>query len=323
MLLIYTKVSNYQISKYLISSIHKETVGCVWLRILFLDLVGVIDLRWSETPQYVTTVWNISSSSFHWRLLLLIIYSTILWSICHQIIHPDNFTTNFVPRAFQHQDLQQRQLTCIHLMANFALNNTVMVMWDFRIIVHKLPLTQALDQGNTANSIIHLKDIVTLLSSCHFQACGSLITILHSTWHTTVRNQPPAYADNFKGMGQSGKDITSTKVVMVSLKCSPLRQLSWQWPSSPGPSWVPPGPPGNNPVHLLSSFNSTPPPRSSSSLPESSHWPPNQIIPATCGTTKNICHKDCVVTHIAGDFLRQLYCTQCELLVIRCGQCRI
>jgi len=55
-----------------------------------------------------------------------------------------------------------------------------------------------------------------------FQALRSFITGLHSTWHI-VCNLPVAQAMNIKVMGHRGKDETCTKVVMVGLKCSPIR----------------------------------------------------------------------------------------------------
>jgi len=66
--------------------------------------------------------------------------------------------------------------------------------------------------------------MVTRLHSSHFEALRSFIGTLHSTWHP-VRNQPPAHVQDIPVMGHSGKDITSTKVVMVGLKCSPLHRL--------------------------------------------------------------------------------------------------
>jgi len=45
------------------------------------------------------------------------------------------------------------------------------------------------------------------------------------TWHTTVHNQQPVLANYFEVMGHSGKGMTSTKVVMASLKLFPSRKF--------------------------------------------------------------------------------------------------
>jgi len=75
--------------------------------------------------------------------------------------------------------------------------------------------------GNMAINIISHMGIVTLLLSSHFLVLGRFITILHSMWQTPVRNQPPALAYHFQVFGESVKDMTSTRVVMAWLKCSP------------------------------------------------------------------------------------------------------
>jgi len=46
-----------------------------------------------------------------------------------------------------------------------------------------------------------------------------------SIQHDTVRNQPPVQAMEIEVMGHSGNDMTSTKGVMVGLKCSPLQRF--------------------------------------------------------------------------------------------------
>ena len=92
---------------------------------------------------------------------------------------------------------------------------------NHRKIVHKLPLPKTVDLGNTPINIICHMGMVTRLHSSHSQALCSFISTLHSRWHT-VRNQPPAQAKNIQVMGHSCKDMTSTKVIMVGLKCTPL-----------------------------------------------------------------------------------------------------
>jgi len=73
---------------------------------------------------------------------------------------------------------------------------------------------------NRQINIIPSKGVVTLLHSGHFPTLPRFIAILHSTWHL-VHNQPPVQAKAFQVLGHSGKDMTSTKVVVVGLKCSP------------------------------------------------------------------------------------------------------
>jgi len=63
--------------------------------------------------------------------------------------------------------------------------------------------------------------MVTCLHNNHFQVVCSVISTLHSTWHT-VCNQPQGQAKDIQVMGHSGKDKTTIKVVMVGLECSPL-----------------------------------------------------------------------------------------------------
>ena len=63
--------------------------------------------------------------------------------------------------------------------------------------------------------------MVTRLHSGYFEALRTSISTLHSTCHT-VRTQPPAQGKDIQVMGRNGKDMTSTKVVMVGRKCSPI-----------------------------------------------------------------------------------------------------
>jgi len=88
-------------------------------------------------------------------------------------------------------------------------------------MVHELPLVKTVHQGYMPINIICCTGVVTLHHSSHFQALCRLISIPHSSWDTTVRNQQPAQANNFQVVGHCGKDMTSTKVVKMSLKCFP------------------------------------------------------------------------------------------------------
>jgi hypothetical protein len=63
--------------------------------------------------------------------------------------------------------------------------------------------------------------MVTRLHSRYIQVLRSILSTLNSTSHS-VCNQLPAEANNIQGMGYSGKDMTSTKVVMGGLKHFPL-----------------------------------------------------------------------------------------------------
>jgi len=66
--------------------------------------------------------------------------------------------------------------------------------------------------------------MVPSLHSHPFEAFRSFISTLPSTWHT-VGNQPPAQAWSVQVMGHSGKDMISTKVVLLRIKWSPLHRL--------------------------------------------------------------------------------------------------
>jgi len=49
--------------------------------------IGFIDQRCGETPQFLTTEWDVGSSSFRWRSLLPATYSTIHRYILDHIVH--------------------------------------------------------------------------------------------------------------------------------------------------------------------------------------------------------------------------------------------
>jgi len=94
-------------------------------------------------------------------------------------------------------------------------------MWDNSIIFVELLLTKTVHLGSTPINFICHRGMGTLLHSCHFQILLSFTSILHSTWHI-VPKQAPVPCKDFQVMGHIGKDITSTKMVMAGLKCSPL-----------------------------------------------------------------------------------------------------
>jgi hypothetical protein len=131
---------------------------------------------------------------------------------------------SFFNSACRGKDLHQRQWIRLHLVAYLACNNAVTTIQNHWIKVHNMPLAKTVTMGNTPINIVRRKGMVTLLRSSHFQVLRSLITSLHSTWHT-VRNLLTAQAkDILQVVGHDGKDITCTKAVMAGLKCSPLRR---------------------------------------------------------------------------------------------------
>ena len=99
-----------------------------------------------------------------------------------------------------------------------------MTIYNHQIISHELPLAKTVDLENTSNNVIRHVGMLILLHSRHYQALHSFITILHSTWYL-VRNKAPVQDKDFEIMGHSGKDMTTTKVVMMGLKWSPLSSV--------------------------------------------------------------------------------------------------
>jgi len=81
-----------------------------------------------------------------------------------------------------------------------------------------------IDLRNRPININHCMYMVTCLPSNHYEELCSCISTFHSTWQI-VRNQPPAQVKDIQVVGHIGKDMTSTKVVMVGLKCSTLHRF--------------------------------------------------------------------------------------------------
>jgi len=177
------------------------------------------------------------------------------------------------------------------------------------------------DLGNKPINIICRMGMVTRLQSNHFQALCSFVITFHSTW-PTVHNQPPGQAKDIQVMGHSGKDMTSTKVVMVGFKCFPLHTPE-QGPSSPGAPRVAPELPENHQVNRPTSSTSN-------HLPEhpsgASGRPPISLLmkwfhpPAY--SQKTDVAKDCRPASIEGDVLRQLWCRWWERRFVGRWQCR-
>ena len=63
--------------------------------------------------------------------------------------------------------------------------------------------------------------MVNLLHRSDFQTLCSFVTILHSTWHKSICNEPPEQANDIEVMGLSVKHMTFTKVFMESFECFP------------------------------------------------------------------------------------------------------
>jgi len=147
--------------------------------------------RCSETPQFMTTEWDIRIPPFCRWSLLQAIYPTRLWFIQHNTLYLLWFTTMFVHKACQGEDLHPWMRIWLDWVANSSPNNTVTTIQNHRIIVQELPLAKAVDLTNSPSNIIPHKGMVTRFHSSLFLALSSIITILHSTWHM-VRHQPPA-----------------------------------------------------------------------------------------------------------------------------------
>jgi len=175
-----------------------------------------MDQRCSETPQFETTGWDIIHPSFRRTPLLPAIYPTIPQFILHHIPHLEYCTTIFLHRACPKRDFRQSQGLRHHWVVYMPRNNVLMTIQNHQIIVHELPLANAVNLANTSINIIRRKGMVALTHSSHFPVLARLITVLHSTWHQ-VRYLPPVQATDFQVMGLSGKHMTSTKVVIVGL----------------------------------------------------------------------------------------------------------
>jgi len=202
--------------------IHPIYEGCVYWRCLSLNRVGFTDQWWSAALQLVTPQWDIRNPSFRLGSLLTTLYSTRLWFAPHHTVHLQYITTSNLYNACWWRYLHRKQRIWLHWVANLDCNNAMITMQVHHRIVHELPWAETVDQRNTPINIICGMGLVTLLHSSTFQVLHMFITILHSTWHTTVHNQPPVHDKNFHVVCHCGKDMTSTKVVMVGLKCSTL-----------------------------------------------------------------------------------------------------
>jgi len=137
-------------------------------------------------------------------------------------LHLHKCTTLFVHTPCRWMDFHRRQQIWLPQVDNLGNNNAVTTMLVYQIIVQELPLAMTVNLRNTLINIMHRFIIVTLLHCSHIQVLRCFISILHSPYHKTVQNQTPAQTKDILVMGYSGNDITSTKVVMVSLKCSHL-----------------------------------------------------------------------------------------------------
>jgi len=196
----------------------------VWLWCLCLSWVGFMEQRCSETPLIMTTEWEIRNPSLRWTSVLPAICSNNIRFITHHILHLLLFATIHQNRACRRTDLHQSYSIWLDPVAKLARNNAVRTTQDHRIIGPDLPLAETIDQGYTPINIIRCIGMVTLLHSSNVQVFCRLITILYAICNT-VHNQPPVQAKDVQVMGHSGKDRTSTIVVMVGFKCSPLHSF--------------------------------------------------------------------------------------------------
>jgi len=145
------------------------------------------------------------------------------------------FTTIYLHRAWQQTDLHWKQSIWLHQVDYFAHNNAVTTNQNHWITVQEFPLAKTVNLWNTPISLFCHMGMVTHLHSSHFQALGSLITIVHATWHT-IWIQPRAQGKDIQPIDHSSIDITSTMAVMVGLKwyhhCTlqeKSRHLQVQW----------------------------------------------------------------------------------------------
>jgi len=117
-------------------------------------------------------------------------------------------------------DLHWRHPIWLQLVGSLALSNGQMTIWE-----HQMPMLE-IQQANTLNAsspginIIHHPGMVTCLCSPHFWALPSSTTLRPSTWHQD-HNQALVQPRDIWAMGQHGKHMISSKVVVEDLKCSP------------------------------------------------------------------------------------------------------
>jgi len=156
----------------------------VWLRVPFLKSVGFMDQRGSDTPQIMTTEWDVQSPSFCQRSLLPAIYPTLLRFILHHITHQKYFTTFSVHIVCRQMNLRQRQHIWLHRVTNWLASSPWWHYWIIGELFKELPLAMTVNLWNTPINIIHHKGMVTCLHSSHFHVLRSVITILYSTWPT-------------------------------------------------------------------------------------------------------------------------------------------
>jgi len=108
-----------------------------------------------------------------------------------------------------------------HRMAYWSCTDAGRRIYYHGIRVHELPLALTVHFGNTPINFICHRGMVTLLYSSHLQVLLSFTAFLHWTWHL-VHNNAPVYARYIRVMDLRRMDMTSTKVAVVCLRCSPL-----------------------------------------------------------------------------------------------------
>lgn len=121
-------------------------------------------------------------------------------------------------------DIHRRKWTWLIQVMYLARSNALKTLQSHRKKVLNLPSPKTVYLGNKLINIIHRMGLVTCLHSNHWQVLHCFMSTFQSTRHT-VRNQPPVQAKEIQVFDHSGKDMTSTKIVMVGRKCFPLHRL--------------------------------------------------------------------------------------------------
>jgi len=206
----------------------------------------------------------------------------------------------------QRTDLHRRQPIWLQHVGCLPFNNTRRTMWEHQMIMLDKHRAKTLNSGNPQIISIYHRGIVTRLHSHHFQVLLSSTTMHHSTWHQAY-NQALRQPNDIRVMGHCGKDMISSKDVMVDLKCSTLSDSQDRgrhlhallechqhhletilWFGQPLPPVLHMD---NFPAHLWDP-----------------HLPPNETISGSCGTAQDRCCRDCGLGPITRDFLWRIRC---------------
>jgi len=91
---------------------------------------------------------------------------------------------------------------------------------NYLIMLHEVQPAKTLNLVNNAIDTIWHKGLVTHLHSWHLQMLYHFTTIFR-TMRQQFHNQLPVHAKDFHVIGHSCKDMTTTKVFIAGLICSP------------------------------------------------------------------------------------------------------